>query len=102
MPAKQAKFRLAAGARAALYDIFDESNAKYGRYQAEAYYAGMIRIFGLIADFPGIGVNAEEFRAGYRRFRFQSHYIYYTEEQDGVAIRMLLHVRKNPRKGFIE
>jgi toxin ParE1/3/4 len=33
--------------------------AKFSRYQAEAYHAGLERTFGLLADFPGIGIAAD-------------------------------------------
>jgi toxin ParE1/3/4 len=102
MPAKPVKFRLATAARAALFTIYDETAAKYGRYQAEAYYAGLMRTFGLLADFPGMGVSADELKAGHRRFRFQSHFIYYTGEKDYVAIRTIMHVRQKLRPGLIE
>ncbi len=102
MPAKPVKFRLAAAARAALFTIYDETAAKYGRYQAEAYYAGLMRTFGLLADFPGMGMNTDELKAGHRRFRFQSHFIYYTDGEDHVIIRTVTHVRQSLRPGLIE
>ena len=46
-------YRLSKLARDQLLSIFDFTDAKFGRYQAEAYYAGLERSFGLIADFPG-------------------------------------------------
>ena len=38
-------------------------------YQAEAYHAGLERTFGLLADFPSIGINSDEIVPGCRRFR---------------------------------
>jgi hypothetical protein len=43
---------------------------------AAAYHAGLIRSFGLLADFPLIGQQVDELAANYRRFRFQSHLIF--------------------------
>ena len=68
-----------------------------GAYQAEAYYAGLERTFGLLADFPRIGQPVDELRAGYRRFRFQSHFVFYTAEAGGVTIRAILHVATDIR-----
>jgi toxin ParE1/3/4 len=56
----------------------------------------------LIADFPGIGANSDALVVGYRRFRFQSHYIFYSEEPDHVLIHALIHVRQNLRPELFE
>lgn len=97
-----AEFRLSLRARADLLDIYTFSDSSFGRYQADAYQAGLQRTFGLLADFPGIGVNSDEIVSGYRRFRFQSHYIFYTEERDHVLIRALIHVRQQLRPALFE
>lgn len=97
-----AEFRLSLRARADLLDIHAYTDAKFGRYQADAYHAGFERTFGLLADFPGIGINFDELAPGYRRFRFQSHYIFYTEERDHVLIRALIHVRQDLRPALFE
>jgi toxin ParE1/3/4 len=97
-----AEYRLSLRARSDLLSIYAFSEVRFGRYQADAYHAGFERTFGLLADFPGIGTNADELVAGYRRFRFQSHYIFYTEEADHVLIRALIHVRQNLRPALFE
>jgi toxin ParE1/3/4 len=96
------EFRLSIRARADLIDIYVFSDANFGRYQADAYHAGFERTFGLLADFPGIGASADELVPGYRRFRFQSHHIFYTEEADHVLVRALIHVRQNLRPALFE
>jgi toxin ParE1/3/4 len=75
MHAHVAEYRLSLRAHADLLNIYAFSEAKFGRYQAEAYHAGLERTFGLLGDFPGIGIAADELVVGHRRFRFQSHYI---------------------------
>jgi toxin ParE1/3/4 len=47
-----ADFRLTDRARADLIETYDFTERKFGAYQADAYYAGLIRSFGLLADFP--------------------------------------------------
>jgi toxin ParE1/3/4 len=74
--AAMAKYQLTDRARADVIDIYDFTTSKFGTYQAEAYYVGLIRSFGLLADFPHIGQQADELAPGYRRFRFQSHLIF--------------------------
>lgn len=70
------RYRIAAAARLRLLEIYDYSRRTFGEYQAEAYQAGIGRTFGLLADFPKIGTPVDELRPGYRRYRFQSHYIF--------------------------
>lgn len=71
-----AKVRLSERARLDLLAIYDASEARFGAYQAEAYFAGLERTFGLLADFSRIGQDASALRAGFRRFRFQAHVIF--------------------------
>jgi toxin ParE1/3/4 len=97
-----AQYRLSVKARSDLIDIYNFTETTFGSYQAEAYHAGFERTFGLLADFPGIGISADELVRGYRRFRFQSHYIFYTEEADYVLIRAIIHVRQSPRPALFE
>lgn len=96
------EYRLSLRARADLINIYAFTDARFGRYQAEAYHAGFERTFGLLAEFPGIGISADELVPGYRRFRFQSHYVFYTEKADHVLIRALTHVRQNLRPALFE
>lgn len=97
-----AEYRLSVRAQDDVLSIYAFSEAKFGRYQAEAYHAGLERTFGLLADFAGIGTTADELVAGYRRFRFQSHYIFYTQEPDHILIRALIHVRQDLRPSLFE
>ena len=92
-----AEYRVGLLARQQLLDIYAFSDAKFGKYQADAYHAGFERTFDLLAHFPRMGVSADELVPGYRRFRFQSHYIFYTEEAGHVLIRALPHVAQRLR-----
>ena len=97
-----AEYRLTDRARADLIDIYDFTESKFGSYQADAYYAGLVRSFGLLADFPLIGQPVDELAVNYRRFRFQSHLIYYTASPDGVAIRAVIHGMTDIRPQLFE
>jgi toxin ParE1/3/4 len=97
-----ADFRLSIRARAQLIDIYVSTESRFGAYQAEAYHSGPERTFGLIADFPGIGQPVVELAARHRRFRFQSHYIYYTEETTHILIRALIHCAQQIRPELFE
>ncbi len=84
-------------ARTQVRDIARFTAKQFGSYQARAYHAGLERTFGLLADFPQIGADAGELLTGARRFRFQSHQVFYSEELGGVLIRGLIHVAQQLR-----
>jgi toxin ParE1/3/4 len=45
--------------------------------------------------FPAIGRHANELRPGFRRHRYQSHYIFYTLEADRIVIRNIVHTARD-------
>lgn len=65
------EYRLSRRAEADLLDIYAYTDGTFGRYQADAYHAGLEHTFGLLAEFPLIGSAADEVVQGFRRFRFQ-------------------------------
>jgi toxin ParE1/3/4 len=85
-----------------LVDIYVFTETRFGAYQAEAHHSGLERTFGLIAEFPRIGQPVEELAARYRRFRFQSHYIYYRDESGFVLIRAVIHCAQQIRPQVFE
>ena len=92
-----AEFKLSLHAEAKLVDIYAFTEITFGRYQADAYSAGLERTFSLLTDFPRMGIEVYHLAANHRRFRFESHNIYYTEEPYGVLIRDLFHVTQDIR-----
>ncbi len=92
-----AEVRLSERARLDLLAIYDSSEASFGAYQAEAYLAGLARTFDLLADFPRIGQDASALRAGFMRFRFQAHIIFYSEDAAGIMIRAIVHGARDIR-----
>ncbi|WP_257196154.1 MULTISPECIES: type II toxin-antitoxin system RelE/ParE family toxin [unclassified Bradyrhizobium] len=58
-----AEYRLSERTRADLIAIYDFTESRFGKYQAEAYYAGLVRSFGLLADFPLSGQQVDELAA---------------------------------------
>ena len=90
-------YNLSERARDKLLDIYDYTQSKFSTYQADAYQAGFEAAFQLLAKFPGISRYADEIRPHYRRYRYQSHYIYFTQEDDHIVIRNILHAAQNLR-----
>jgi toxin ParE1/3/4 len=97
-----ADYRLSERARANLTDIYEFTARTFGAYQADAYHSGLERTFGLLGDFPLIGTAVDELAPGYRRFRFQSHLIFYTTEPNHVVIRAVLHGAMDIRPQLFE
>src|ERR1700744_2976770 len=97
-----ASYRLSSRASADIIAIYEYTEANFGAYQADAYHEGLERTFGLLADFSRIGQSVDELRAGYRRFRFQSHFVFYTADVDAVVIRAVLHAAKDIRPQLFE
>jgi toxin ParE1/3/4 len=95
-------YRLSLQARSQVRDIGRFTKRRFGVYQAQAYHAGLERTFGLLADFPKMGVAADELLIGVRRFRFQSHVIFYNEESGGILVRAVFHARQTLRPDLFE
>ena len=96
------EYRLSDQARKQVRDIGHFTIKRFGLYQAKAYHAGLERTFGLLADFPEMGADVAELLVGARRFRFQSHFIFYTAEPGGVLIRAVIHTAQNLRRSLFE
>jgi len=97
-----AEFRLSKRARERLVEIYAHSELLFGQDQSDAYLAGFLKIFELIAAFPGIGRSADELRSGYRRYRHQSHYVFYTFDSDSVLIETIIHVSQELRPDLFD
>lgn len=96
------EYRLSVRARLQLLDIYEFTDTTFGRYQADAYHAGLERSFSLLADFPRIGQSVDELKSGHRRFRFQSHNIFHTEEATYILIRAIYHCAQDIRPQLFE
>ena len=92
-----ADFRLSQRAENDLIEIYDYTEQTFGVYQAEAYHAGLERTFDLLAHFPRIGRLMDEIAPRVRRYRFQAHMVFYSEESEFVLIRAVLHQTREIR-----
>ena len=97
-----AEYQLSLSCAATLEDIFVYTAERYGLPQAEAYHEGFHRIFGLLADFPMMGQSADEYRSGLRKFRYQSHMVFYTYEAHIVTIQHIIHHRQDVRRHMLD
>lgn len=97
-----AEFRLSARAERDLIEIYDYTEETFGAYQADAYHAGLERTFDLLASFPRIGRTVDEIAPGFRRFRFQAHAVFYTEEAGFILVRAVLHQAREIKPDLFE
>ncbi len=96
------EFRLSERAERDLIEIYDHTEEAFGAYQAEAYHSGLERTFDLLASFSRIGRNVDDIAPGFRRFRFQAHNVFYTEEAGFILIRAVLHQARDVRPDLFD
>lgn len=65
--------------------IYDFGLQTFGKNQADIYYFGLLDQFEKIANNPKLYTTLDDFRS-YRRCVYESHSIYYTEQEQGVLI----------------
>ena len=85
------QFQLSLNAERAIFAIADYTDSHFGQSQTEAYLVGLESSFELIGQFPEIGVAAFEIKQGLRRYHFQMHNIFYTQQDGFVLIENIIH-----------
>lgn len=95
-------YRLSVRAERQLIEIYIATDEAFGRLQADAHHAGFEKLFELIAAFPGIGRSADELKHGYRRYRHQAHYIFYTIHEDSVRVEAIMHTSHDLRPDLFD
>nr|WP_321454627.1 type II toxin-antitoxin system RelE/ParE family toxin [uncultured Cohaesibacter sp.] len=94
------QYQISLNAERAILAIADYTDARFGETQTEAYLAGLESSFGLIAQFPDIGVAEFEIKQGLRRYQFQMHNIFYTQQDGYVLIENIIHSACNIRSNL--
>ncbi len=95
-------YKLSRSASAAIQDIVRYTDETFGQNQTAAYIAGLEASFDLLTKFSGIGVAAFEIKPAWRRYRYQSHYIFYSEQPGCILIEAIVHVRRNIRPDLFD
>lgn len=95
-------YKLSRSAATAIEDIVVYTDETFGQNQTAAYIAGLEASFELLTRFPGIGVAAFEIKPKWRRYRYQSHYIFYSEQKDHILIEAIVHSRRNIRPDLFD
>jgi toxin ParE1/3/4 len=91
-------YRLTEAAAGDVRAISRHSIKQWGVERAEAYVAGLHRAFETLAALPDSGRDVGRLRAGYRRFEYERHSIYYRKTDPGILEVRVLHQRMMPGK----
>lgn len=95
-------YKLSAAATESISAIVAYSDRTFGQIQTDTYIAGLEASFSCLADFPGAGGTAFHIKAGLRRHRYKSHYIFYSEQPDHIRIEDIFHVSRDIRADMFE
>lgn len=68
---------------------------RWGVEQADRYVDGLFAVFDLLADFPGMARERDEFSPPVRIYPSGSHLVIYSLEGQGVQIIRVLHAHQN-------
>jgi toxin ParE1/3/4 len=74
-----------------LEEIWTYTARTWSPAQAETYVRHVQHSCGMIAVDPRLGRSCDDIRAGYRKFRSGSHFLFYRPIKDGVEIVRILH-----------
>jgi len=84
--------------RSDIKEIFSYGIDWFGEQRALAYLDGLETTFKHIAKWQYVGVEDSNYKHGLRRYRYQSHYIFYTiQNPKMIYIEYLMHVKQKPR-----
>lgn len=88
--------RLTPAAQRDLSSIWDLTDERWDRRQAETYLDEIRAALERIADDPARGRACDDIRAGYRRYAIGSHLVFFVERPDSVDVIRVLHQRMDP------
>jgi len=74
-----------------LEEIWTYTAGTWSPAQAETYVRQVQHSCRMIAVDPRLGRSCDDIRAGYRKFRSGSHFLFYRPIKDGVEIVRILH-----------
>jgi toxin ParE1/3/4 len=84
------RYELSRAADRDLDDIYVYTYREFGALQADVYFESLEECLGKLGENPLLGVDANNVRAGYRRFVHQRHTLYYKKAKVRVRIVRIL------------
>ena len=95
------RLRVAARASRDLNGISGYSYRRWGADVAVQYVSGLNAAMRRLRKMPSIGSNYGEVLEGVLRYRFKSHFLYYTVSEESVRIVPILHIRMSPKRHLL-
>ncbi|MFP9115272.1 type II toxin-antitoxin system RelE/ParE family toxin [Flavobacterium sp. RHBU_3] len=94
------RYRISEKAFLDLENIWQYTNHKWSKEQADRYYSLMIAEIEYISHHPDSGRDMHHIKAGYKVTKVKSHLIFYREGHDGLMeiIRILHEMMDIPNK----
>lgn len=89
-------YTLSADAGEDFDNIYDYSLKSFGKKVARSYVESLKETLRNLAKNPNIGRDASNIKLGYYKYRYRSHVIYYSKNNDGIIIARLLHKAMHP------
>ena len=89
-------YRLSPAAQRDLSEIWDFTEERWDRAQAERYVADLRAAIERIANDRARGRPCDEVREGYRRYGIGSHLIFYIETDEIIDVIRIPHQRMDP------
>lgn len=86
-----AEYRLSEKADDDLRQIYLFSYEQFGEAQADTYLLGLEERFRTLAEQPTLGKKIDHIRAGYFRYEYMRHSIFYTLHEEGILVVRVLH-----------
>jgi toxin ParE1/3/4 len=87
------RYVLSPRAKSDLEEIWSYTESHWGFDQAERHIRELARHLDSIAAHPTSGRPCPEVRAGYYKYRAESHFLFYRMTSDGVDVVRILHER---------
>lgn len=91
-------YRLTPAAQHDLSSIWDFTQERWDREQAEVYVNEIRAAIARIAADPARGRACDAIRDGYRRYSIGSHLIFYLDGAETVDVIRILHQRMDPTR----
>jgi toxin ParE1/3/4 len=71
--------------------LLERSILDFGLAQTEIYFKSLKSCLSLLSDNPELGRTVNDIAPNYRRFRHQSHVVFYRVQQQDIFIIRILH-----------
>lgn len=88
-------YRLRPAARADLTEIWQTGAESWGPDQADRYFDGLVALFALLAEQPGIARPRDEFTPPVRLHPYRAHVVVYDGPPGAIEVIRILHNRRN-------